>query len=738
MGDTALLAKIPPALIRLLLVLALVVSLPVNAADVEFVEKTTGITRAATAPILDGVLNEAEWDSAVVVSDIHQMKPVEYAAPTEATEFLLLYTESALYIGVRAYDSQPDEIRAKVLRQGGILRSDDRIRIVLDPFNDKRSGYGFIINPNGVRLDGIFKDTNFDLDWDGIWDGRSQITTDGWTSEILIPFKTLSFSDSGAWGLNMQRVIPRLNEEVAWSSRNQSIDPAVAGTLVGMRDISQGIGLDIVPSVSAMAHRDYDAESTESDAEPSLDLYYKLTTGMNASLTLNTDFSATEVDSRQVNLTRFGLFFPEKRSFFLRESDIFEFGGIGGNVRDSTFFRSDSENGRPFFSRRIGLSSTGQPVDIDYGGKVSGRIGNWNLGAMAIRQDEFEAVDPATIVVGRATVNVLEESNLGVIFTDGDPRSNLDNSLIGIDYQYRNSRLSDGRRLDASFWYQQSDTEGIDGDDAAWGLEVASPNSIGWRGGFGAREIQQGFMPAVGFISRANVHQYSAEVGYTTQKNGSLVRTYYNGIDAQRFDVIDGELESQRILFRLLEIATDSDDKINFRYEDQRENLVEPFEISEGVIIPVGDYSFGAAILELATSQNRVFDVGLNYSDGDFFDGSIQSWGGSIGWRPTKHFGLSASYSLDDVELPQGNFTTRLASAEIDIVFTNTISWVNLVQYDNVSDSIGINSRVHWVPQAGRNFYFVVNHNYRERVSDQSFHSISTDVTLKFDYTFRF
>ena len=315
---------------------------------------------------------------------------------------------------------------------------------------------------------------------------------------------------------------------------------------------------------------------------------------------------------------------------------------------------------------------------------------------------------------------------------------NLDNALVGVDYRYRNTRLSKGRRFEANVWYQQSDTEGLSGDDAAFGVQIQSPNQIGWRGGVAAREVQQNFYPAVGFVSRSGVRQYSGEIGYTHQQNGELVRRVYGGIDAYQVDVIGGTLESQKILFRLLELSTNSDDEVKLLYDEQQENLSEPFEIIDGIIIPVGDYSFGGTGIELKTSQNRVFDAEVKYRDGDFYDGTIRSVSGKIGWRPSKYFRIAASYRVDDVALPQGSFVTKLASTDFDIVFSNTLSWVNLIQYDNVSDSIGINSRLHWAPQAGRNFFFVVNHNYVEDPVDRSFHSTQSDITLKFDYTFRF
>jgi hypothetical protein len=708
------------------------------AADEPAMTKSTAITRIGTPPAIDGVLDDAAWAAAVVVSDLHQIKPVEYAEPTERTEFLLLYDEDAIYIGVRAFDSSPEEVVAKVLRQGESLRGEDRVRILVGPFNDNRSGYSILVNANSVRFEGIYKDGNFDGDWTGIWQGQSRINEEGWVAEFRIPFKTLSFNSDSDWAVNFSRSLARSQEEIGWVSRNQTINPAIAGTLTGMTGLSQGVGLDIVPAASMTGTRLYDDGTYDTNFEPSLDIFYKLTSGLNASLTINTDFSATEVDSRQVNLTRFNLFFPEKRAFFQRESDIFEFGGIGGDGNNSVLSRADQENGRPYFSRRIGLSSEGQPVDLDVGAKLSGRAGRWNIGAQAIRQAEFEDVDATDILVARVSANVLEESSVGFIVTDGDPGSNLSNTVVGLDYLYRNSRLPEGRELDASMWYQQSSTTGIDDEDAAFGFSVSSPNNTGWRGGVGFKEVQENFNPALGFVSRTDVRHYLADVGYTYRRNGQYIRTISTGVDSQRIDFIDGGLQSQSVNLKAIALESNNADWVSVRYEANKERLTEPFEIADGIIIPVGSYSYGAPRLRLETGDQRPVKFEFSYLDGDFFDGSIRSIGTEIDWTPSKHFSTEIAYRVDDVDLPQGSFTAKIVSTRLDFIFSNTVSWVNLVQYDNISETIGINSRLHWVPQAGRNVYLVLNHNFAERLSDDSFHSTTTDLTLKADYTFRF
>jgi len=464
----------------------------IQSTDVDSRNKTTSIAPTRQAIVIDGRLDDDAWLQAVVVEDFHQIEPLEYSLPSEKTTVLLLYDDDALYVAFRSHESEPGQVNSRILRQGAGLRGDDRIRIVVSPFNDNRSGYFFLLNPNGVRLEGIYKDGEFDRDWTGIWQGDGSITEDGWTAEARIPFKTLSFTDGQDWGINFVREITRTQEQVGWVSRDRETGPSAVGTLTGLTNLSQGVGLDFVPSVSLNAGKIYDSSSTDTDVSPSLDVFYKVTPGLNASLTFNTDFSATEVDNRQVNLGRFNLFFPEKRAFFLRESDIFEFGAIGGDGRGSALSRADSENGRPYFSRQIGLSDNGQPVDLDAGAKISGRMGRWNIGAQILRQAEFEDVDATDIMVSRISANVFEESTLGMILTSGDPQSNASNTLYGIDYLYRNTRLAKNMSLNASFWYQRSNTSGSNDDDAAYGIEINAPNNSGWHGGFEFK--QRGFL----------------------------------------------------------------------------------------------------------------------------------------------------------------------------------------------------------------------------------------------------
>ena len=701
------------------------------------------MVRATTAPMIDGVLDDAAWASAARIDDLHQVSPIEYAEPSERTEVYVLYDDDALYIGARLYDSQPALITAQNLRQNDNIGDDDRFFVTLDPFNSRRSGYFFGVNANGVRQDGLYQNVSESYRaWDGIFSAAAERFDAGWIAEMRIPFTTISFdSSTDTWGINFSRGVARKNENIAWVSRNQAFDPSSSGLAAGFEGLDQGIGLEIVPSASVTSNRQFDPGTSDTDFEPSLDMAYRLTPSLNASLTINTDFSATEVDDRQVNLTRFGLFFPEKRDFFLREADIFEFGRIGAPIDHVYMFRggtADVQSGRPFFSRSIGLDASGQPVDLEYGGKISGRVGSWELGALSIRQDEFTGVAAETLSVVRAKRNILEESSVGVIATDGSPRVNADNSLAGFDFLYRNTRLLGGRTLEAEAWLQQSDTENLDGNDAARGIGIRLPSSDGIRAGAAIKEFEPNFEPALGFINRRGVTEYTADVGYTHRPRSGRVQSIKTTFDTQRFELIDGGLQSRSLNLRPFAITNRTGDTVDLVYRDYKEVLLAPFTISPGVDIAPGEYDFHDTGGQLRTGSHRRVAGLIRLTDGTFYDGKRTDFVSELTWRPSPKFRTNVSYNYSEVQLPAGDFETRLVRVGLDYVFSSTMSWVNLIQYDNISETIGVNMRWHWIPEAGRELYFVINHNLADPDRDNSFASTSSDATAKLNYTFRF
>ncbi|MFT4863541.1 MAG: hypothetical protein ACI95C_002773 [Pseudohongiellaceae bacterium] len=701
--------------------------------------------KVATAPIMDGILDDPQWQEANLVTDFHQIRPGVGTTPSEPTELYVVYTEDALYIAARMYDSNPELISAPTIRHGQGLPFDDRLVVILDPFNQGRAGYRFETNLNGVRHDALYESTqSFRLDWNTIWDTATSIDGKSWIAEIEIPFKSLPFDPQlDTWGFNFGRGIRRKNEEMAWVSQNRTYNPSIMGEITGLEGLNQGVGLDIVPSFAAIRQRFFNPSGSDERLEPSLDAFYRLTPSLNAAATINTDFSAVEVDNRQVNLTRFNLFFPERRDFFLNDSDLFQFGNISrlsaGNEASSGASR---ENARPYFSRKLGLSSTGAPVDIEYGGRISGRVGRWNIGTLAIRQGEFDDVAASDLFVTRVSANVLADSRVGFIYTDGDPTSNVDNSVMGADFQYVNNSFLSDRILQGDLFYQKSETPGLVGDDASYGFGIAFPEADGLRARAAYKVVEENFNPAMGFVNRSDIADLTVDVGYTHFFDAGVLQSAFAGIDMQRVELLDGGLQSDVVNYRLLELETRSRDSVNLSYVTNTEVVRRPFTIYRDpetqIVVQPGTYDFNEQEIAVASGGQREFSGRFNYRVGDFYNGERVNIGGQFTWNQSRYFTMTVRHDWNDVELPQGNFITRLTSVNSQVAFSSTLYWINLIQYDNLSEEIGVNTRLQWIPKAGQEGFIVLNYNVEDRDRDNTFNTAFSDLSVKFRYTFRF
>ncbi len=698
--------------------------------------------RVDTPPVIDGILDDEVWALAQPITDFHQIRPGDGTPTTEPTEVRVIYTADAIYIAARMDDSDPELISTPTLRHGQGLGPDDRLIVILDPFNTRRTGYRFETNLNGVRHDALYTSvSSFDANWSTIWDVQTSTYENGWIAEMEIPFKSLPMDpNTEEWGFNFGRGIRRRNEEMAWVSFNRQFNPSIAGTLTNMRDMDQGIGLEIVPSMAVVDSKNYPTNTNTDQTNPSLDMFYRLTPSLNAALTFNTDFSAVEVDNRQVNLDRFNLFFPERRAFFNNDADLFQFGNIGslGNAASND---AAEQNGRPYFSRKIGIGGNGNPVDIEYGGRISGRVGRWNIGTLAIEQDGYGNIDPSTLFVSRISANVLAESNVGMIVTDGDPTSNLDNSVYGMDFRYLNTRLSSGMALEGDAFYMESDTPGLEGDNASWGLGLRSPNNQGWRGGVGVKEVQQNFNPAMGFVSNAGVRDYRADVGYSLFRPGSYLQQIQFSVDAQRVNFLDGGLQTERVRYTLFEANTQNRDSMRVRLSTNKEVVRQPFTVyrepGREIVIQPGRYNFDRGGMRFQTANQRPVSAFLGFGVGGYYNGDRNNISTNLRWQGRK-FIIEGGYEFNDITLPQGDFMTRLITLNTQYAFNSNLYWVSLVQYDNVSEILGINTRLQWIPKAGQEGFIVLNYNMEDQDKDNDFRSLTRDISIKFRYIFRF
>ena len=711
-----------------LLAVAMLLALSAEAVAVYTVNgerKSFQIYRTDAPPVIDGKLDDTVWLDAALVDDFHQTTPTDGAQPTERTEVRISYDDENLYIAANLLDSDPQAIQAKQMIQGKLFFSDDRFWVTLDSFNNKRNDYFFQVNANGVRREALRENNaRFIEEWATIWHAESRLHEGGWATEIAIPFKSISFApESDTWGINFGRGIVRKQEFNMWSSHERQDWPAYGGEVKGIGEIEQGLGLDVVPSINVSQSRDLVIGRRDNGIEPSLDVRYRVTPSLSATLTLNTDFSTAEVDEQQVALDRFSLFFPEKRDFFLQDAGIFEFGNI-------------DTNGRPFFSRRIGLSEDGEPVGIDAGIKLTGRIGDFNVGALAIRQEGTAAVRAKDLFVVRGSYNVLDESAVGFIVTHGDPTTNESNSVVGLDFLYRNSDGPLGEILTGRFWAQQSDSSDVDGDEQAFGMNIEIPSDK-LQAYVDLQQIEDNFRPALGFVNRAGIRRYETGLRFRTRPETGFWRAINHRLDYTLVTDMDDEMLSQRLAIEPVGLSSNADDYVFLRWSHSREDVREDFELFDRLAVPAGRYEFDRYRAELRTGMQRPVRVVLALEDGGFFGGDRLLKSMDVQWRQSAFFYVGVGFAENVVELPAGSFTSHLGSLSTDIAFNSRWSWSNLVQYDNTSDAVGINSRLRYVPEAGREFVVVLNHGMDV---DERNHLSTTqnDLAFRFSYTFRY
>lgn len=670
-------------------------------------------------PIIDGNLDDSIWQNLPIVSDLHQSTPVAYATPSEKTEIQLARSNTHIYVAFKVFDSDADGLLAKELIQGRAINSDDRVGVYLGSFGDARNAYYFQVNANGVRRDALAGNDYFIDEWQTVWHAATQQYEWGWSAEMAIPLKSISFNPNAEhWDINFDRNNPRLGEEIAWSSQQEKIFPGIFGKIDNVKGFNQGKGIELAPAISIGAKKPRN-QSTDTFVEPSLTSFYNLTPFLTAGVTFNTDFSATEVDDRQVNLDRFSLFFPEKRDFFLRDAGIFEFGAI-------------QRNGKPFFSRRLGLSRSGKPLDIDAGFRLSGRAGDWNLGALAIRQESDFNDGSDNLLVARATRNLFEESAVGLIATSGNPSSELSNNLFGIDYKYANSQFLGDQKMRANVWYQQSDTEGVASDQSAYGARIEFPN-YKYSGHLDLRRVNQNFNPGLGFVSRAGVDQIASGFAYKHRLDNRF-QWYRSKLSLFRTDRLDGGLQTQNLFFSPVELLTKENDFFAFIVGEKREGLIKPFEIREGIVIPEGQYASKRYGVVLESGIQRALSAKLEVFDGGFYNGDRFNVEAQIDWRPNKHIYASIAGEVNDISMPEGNFISRLYSARLNVAFDHRWAWLNVIQADNFSNTVSINSRLRFQSRPDRE-YFLVFDQTRDRISDEVTNS---GILFKASFNFRY
>jgi hypothetical protein len=720
--------------VRLLVFLIVLAAASSAAADNPIDYNTARLERKlqatrATGPIeLDGRLDEPSWTAAPVAKDFIQNDPREGTPATFDTEVRLLYDDEALYIGVFAKDDQPSEIIVNELRKDFNTSSADGFQVVIDTFHDERNGYQFAVNPAGAKWDSQMSNEGRDQNsnWDGVWDVKTQIAEDGWYAEIRIPFRTLKFGADAqqTWGINFQRRLRRLNENSYWAPLpriHQLSRVSMAGTVEGLQGLRPGNNLRVKPYALTSASR-AGSGPTLGDFDAGVDVKYGVTSGLTWDFTVNTDFSQVEADEQQINLTRFSLFFPEKRDFFLENSGIFQFGVGGGGAGGGGGGRQNpSQDMILFFSRQVGLSPDGGAIPILGGTRLTGRAKGFSLGALNIQQRELGASPSANFTALRLRRDVLAQSDIGVMLLNKDASGAHFNRVVGADANFRFFQ-----NLDLNFagakTFSPARVEAVASDD--WYTKSSfnyRTNRLEMRGGY--QTIGERFNNEMGFVPRRGVNNGELHVGARFRPQWSWtkgwLRESYPHWQIENFSRRDGGLESRYMDWHW-PVTFHNSTFVEVGINPNVEVIRSPFTINSRRNIQVGPgrYEFNEYFLLANTNASAPLSFNLRYSIGDFYDGYRRGYSLGTTVRANEHFNLSGNVQFNDIALPQGAFTTTLVTGRVNYFFNTKVFLNALLQYNTDARQWSSNVRFNLIHRPLSDIFLVYNERRESRTGD--------------------
>ena len=706
---------------RCLLLLAicyLLFPLTVNA-DLGPVEYKIEAYRTFQSIEVDGDFNESDWQQASPINQFFQIEPDEGKSISEPTEVRILYDDKNIYFGFTCFESEMSKLVANDMRHDAQdLHENDNVFLILDTYNDKRNGFAFRINPLGAYQDRAVTNGGDSLNrsWDVVVECQAKVNSDHWTAEFGIPFSQLRFdkNDQMTWGMNVGRGVRKNNEEAIWVPVPRQYGGMAKyrlgnlGSLTGLEGIAPSRRLELLPYVlPGMSRTEGDTADTDGVFDIGLDLKYGINSNLTADLTFNTDFAQVEADEEQVNLSRFSLFFPEKRPFFLEGAGLFDF-GIG---------RSSFRRPPPlllFYSRRIGLEE-GRSIPIITGGKITGKMGPYGIGMLNVLTNEFhDETDPDEIVdvprtnysVLRLTRDLFSGSRVGLIGInkqDGDAY----NRAGGLDFTYRPVDNFDVRAL----WARTADSDEDDGTGNAWYVGSSWRNDK-FRLGGSYTDIGEDFNPKVGYIRREGVRQIRSDVRYTPWPRRFGIRRIWTGPE---FDLIlnqNGDLETRSIRFsNWFELEKGGRFQIEIR--QTAEHLDEDFEIRDDIIIPIDEYSFASVRAGVQTDESKMLAMEFDVDFGQFYNGDRRGFDIGGTFKPSGRFALESQYQFNRVSLPgEDPFNVNVFGGRFAYSFSTRLFAKLFAQWNSSDEVISTNFLLNYIYRPGSDFYLVFNQIY--------------------------
>ncbi len=677
---------------------------------------------------IDGRLTEAAWQKAQHISNFTQRELNEGQPATERTEVAVLYDHKNLYVGVWCYDSNVNGLVAQGMQRDFQFDSDDDFEFILDTYHDGRNGYLFVTNPNAARFDALIQNNGERINesWDGVWNVKTTITEKGWFAEFVIPFSTLKFSTKPEqiWGINFERNIRRKREQVLWQgwSRDSELEQVSrAGILTGIKGISGVTLIEFKPYGIAGFETHSDAP-TDTKLNAGGDLNYLITPSMKLNLTVNTDFAQVESDRMQVNLTRFSLYYPEKRAFFLEGRNYFDF-GLGQSTQ-------------PFYSRRIGLTGEGQAIPILAGARLLGKEGPTTLGAMSLQTARKDSIPSTNYTVLRWKQDIFRQSTIGVIGV-GKMQPGRRNMVYGTDFLYSTTSMfgdknfSVGGAIAQSYTSDRKNKTGL-----ASRVFIDFPNDlIDFSAVWDRSDVH--FNPETGFQRRTNYQMYNADLRFKPRPKFIpwIQKFSFKPFDFNYYvDDQTHKLQSLWSEFRPLGFTTKSGEFFESNIQRRAENLTEDFEIHKGVVIPKGEYWFTRYELQYGSFSGKPYHYFVFFNWGQYYDGQRTEWAVRNVYQINRHVSASINYSQNFISLPGGDFIIHEVSGRLSMAVNPDLFGSVFGQWNNDEKIALLNFRVNWIPTPGTNFYFVVNQGID--TSGKQVKAVNTTILTKLIWRF--
>ena len=682
--------------------------------------------RVEEEPILDGLLDEPLWEQASPVGQFRQRNPREGTPATEATEVRIVYSDDAIFFGVICYDSEPDRIIATQRARDADLQFDDSFSIILDTFHSHRNAFLFKMNPLGARFDSWITDegSSTSPEWDERWEVQMTVGEEGWVAEVRIPFKALRMpsQEEQVWGIDFRREIKRKNEEVVWSNYRRDFTfehVSQAGHLEGLERISSGFTYRLKPYLLLGLRRslpELGRSSTHNESEIGLeDFKYRLSPNLTLDVTVRPDFAETEVDQQQSNLTRFPLFFPEKREFFLEDAGVFDLGPGG-----------DPPEVRLFHSRRVGLTEQREKVPILLGGRLTGKAGRFELGLLDAQTQESDQEPSRNYAVGRVKRILFSRSYVGAMITNLETGESSDYSrTAAVD-----SNFIFFDHLSVDSFLMRSWSPGVEED--TW---AGRPVKIAWESDFFNANteymiIQRNFEADMGFIRRKDTQQSRADVTLHPRPNIEWIRRLTFGAHLTYITNQEGDLETRTQEFNF-GTEWESGDRSMLVFARTLETITEPFLLRGELLVLPGTYSHSRAEIRYRTFPGRRFSTFQRFLWEGF-------WGGdhfSIRFNPnlvlTDQLTLGAQYTFDDISLPQGQLTSHVLNSVLRYNLNNSWLTSTTLQYDSTEDLFNLNLRLNYIYRPGDDVFLVFNRTSEPETVDWS---VALKVTHSFDF----